>query len=81
MGTTAKVFWTGGTQAVQLPEAFRFSTDMVRIRRSGKAVILEPVPSDWDWLEPLIGQVDEDFIRATEEDPGEQAPVSLDDLD
>ncbi len=39
----AKVFWSGPSQAVRLPKAFRFTTDEVTIRKVGNAVILEPV--------------------------------------
>ncbi len=64
---TAKVFWSGRSQAVRLPKAFRFDTDEVRIRRHGAAVILEPIPRDWAWLDALIGSVDADFAQAAEE--------------
>ncbi len=36
---TAKVFWSGRSQAVRLPKAFRFDTDEVRVRRHGVAII------------------------------------------
>ena len=39
----AKLFTTGGSQAVRLPREFRFAGDAVRIRREGEAVILEPI--------------------------------------
>ncbi|MGH7049616.1 MAG: antitoxin, partial [Acetobacteraceae bacterium] len=39
---TARVFWSGRSQAVRLPKAFRFESETVRIRRHGRAVILEP---------------------------------------
>lgn len=39
---TAKLFRTGGSQAVRLPKEFRFNTDEVWVRREGQAVILEP---------------------------------------
>lgn len=32
---TAKVFWSGRSQAVRLPKAFRFDTTEVRIRKNG----------------------------------------------
>ena len=41
--TRAKVFWSGRSQAVRLPKAFRFDAEEVHIRREGTAVILEPV--------------------------------------
>lgn len=40
----AKVFWSGPSQAVRLPKAFRFNTDEVTIRKVGNSLILEPVP-------------------------------------
>ncbi len=50
----AKVFWSGRSQAVRLPKAFRFSGESVAIRRDGKRVILEPIddwPEGWfEWL-------------------------------
>lgn len=63
----AKIFWTGRSQAVRLPKEFRFDVDQVRIRREGDAVILEPVPADWNWLKALVGPVDEDFEKAVNE--------------
>ena len=42
---TAEVVETKEGQAVRLPDAFRFSTDVVSIRKDGEAVILEPVKS------------------------------------
>jgi len=63
----AKIFWNGRSQAVRLPKQFRFDTDQVRIRRDGDAVVLEPLPSDWNWLKALIGPVDADFEKAVNE--------------
>ena len=74
----AKIFWSGRSQAVRLPKEFRFATDRVRIRRHGQAVILEPVASDWAWLENVVGPVDEDFERAASERPADQERPSLD---
>ncbi len=78
MAETAKVFWSGRSQAVRLPKGFRFDTDTVRIRRHGQAVILEPIPEDWEWLKDVIGPVDEDFERAATEQPLQQNRPELD---
>ena len=51
MSDTAKIFWSGRSQAVRLPKEFRMNGDAVRIRRQGSAVILEPLVSDWEWLD------------------------------
>jgi len=39
---SAKLFTTGGSQAVRLPKDYRFDGTEVFIRREGKAVIIEP---------------------------------------
>ena len=75
---TAKVFWSGRSQAVRLPKAFRLETDEVLIRRHGRSGILEPVAHDWGWLEALAGKVDEDFATAVAEKQEEQERPALD---
>jgi antitoxin VapB len=80
---TAKVFWSGRSQAVRLPKEFRLDSDEVRIRREGKKIILEPIPKDWAWLDELqkrIGQLDDDFIAAVNEELPMQERPELDDL-
>jgi len=47
---TAKLFWSGRSQAVRLPKDFRLEGKEVRIRRDGASVILEPIAHDWAWL-------------------------------
>ena len=42
----AKLFRNGRSQAVRLPQEFRFKGDCVRIRRVAEGVLLEPVISD-----------------------------------
>lgn len=75
---TAKVFWSGRSQAVRLPKDFRFDAAEVRIRRHGNAVILEPMPQDWAWLAEVIGPVDQDFAEAAQGQPAQQARPELD---
>lgn len=77
---TAKLFWSGRSQAVRLPKEFRFDCEQVRIRRRGNQVILEPIPKNWDWLDALVGPVDEDFARAVQEQPNQQQRPELDEL-
>jgi antitoxin VapB len=76
----AKIFWSGRSQAVRLPKDFRFPGEEVRIRRHGSAVILEPVAEDWDWLDSLVGKLDEDFVQAVHEPPQEQDRPALEKL-
>lgn len=75
---TAKVFWTGRSQAVRLPKGFRFTTDTVRIRKHGSSVILEPVAEDWAWLDAITGPVDQDFVDAVSEKSEQQQRSELD---
>lgn len=60
----AKVFWTGRSQAVRLPQEFRFQTDTVLVHREGKRLILEPA-DEWPagYVESFAG-APTDFTRA-----------------
>ena len=78
MGSTAKIFMTGRSQAVRLPKEFRFESDEVRIRKEGSAVILEPLPEDWSWLDTIARPIDEDFPEAVAERPDDQVRPGLD---
>jgi antitoxin VapB len=69
---TAKIFWSGRSQAIRLPKQFRFEGGEVQIRRSGNAVILEPIADDWSWLTQVVGPVDADFENALREHSEEQ---------
>lgn len=60
---TARLFWTGRSQAVRLPKEFRFEGDTVLVRREGNALILEPARG-WPegYVESFAG-IPEDFDR------------------
>ena len=75
---TAKVFWSGRSQAVRLPKQFRVECKVVRIRTRGTAIILEPVSDTWDWLDGIAGKLDQDFVEAVQEQP---QPAPRPDLD
>ena len=75
----AKVFWSGRSQAVRLPKEFRFETDEVRIRKHGNAVILEPIATDWSWLDSLEA-LDDDVVQAVQEKQAIQERPGLDSL-
>jgi len=75
----AKVFWSGRSQAVRLPKAFRLDADEVRIRRHGSTLILEPVTHDWAWLDALA-ELDTDAAQAATEQPRPQERPALDGL-
>ena len=78
--STAKIFWSGRSQAVRLPKDFRFETTTVHISRRGNTVILKPVAEDWQWLDKLCGKLDEDFIASVREQPEQQKRPNLDGL-
>ncbi len=77
----ARVFWSGRSQAVRLPKEYRFEGEEVRIRRHGDAVILEPIASDWSWLDAIVGQMSGDFLAEGREQPSMPADrAGLDEL-
>ena len=63
MAQTAKLFWSGRSQAVRLPKQFRLAGNEVRIRKHGAAVILEPIAADWQWLDDIAGNFSADFFQ------------------
>lgn len=77
---TAKVFWSGRSQAVRLPKHFRVEGREVRIKRRGNAIILDPVPETWEWLKAIAGTLDEDFVEAAKEQPAPAERPALEKL-
>lgn len=66
----AKLFQNGRSQAVRLPQEFRFNGERVRIRRSGNAVILEPIIEDpAEWFAQMDQLGDEPFMPEGREQP------------
>jgi antitoxin VapB len=47
MTQRAKLFKSGGSQAVRLPKEFRFEGEKVLVYRQGNRVILEPLRKTW----------------------------------
>ena len=74
----AKVFWSGRSQAVRLPKDYRIEADEVRISRRGDAIILEPIPKDWSWLDAIVGTMSNDFMKEGREQPPNQERPELD---
>ena len=69
MSDTAKLFWSGRSQAVRLPKEFRLEGNEVRIRKRGATVILEPIASDWTWLDAIAGEFSGDFFAEGRDQP------------
>ena len=80
MADTAKLFWSGRSQAVRLPKAFRMEGNEVRIRRQGRSVVLEPIAEDWAWLDAIAGKFSDDFFAEGRRQPGEQERPALNTL-
>ena len=75
MTDRAKLFKTGGSQAVRLPRKYRFEGQReVVIRRQGRAVVLESVPRSWSrrFIE-LAGSV-QDFPYPPDPEGAEPGP-------
>ncbi|PZR38303.1 MULTISPECIES: antitoxin [Burkholderiaceae] len=47
MSRVAKLFSSGGSQAVRLPAEFRFIGKEVYISRDGDRIVLSPKPDSW----------------------------------
>jgi antitoxin VapB len=79
---TAKIFRHGRSQAVRLPKEFRLPGKEVRVRRLGRAVLLEPMQSgrDRETMEAIFAKIDReggaDFLP---EGRPEQPPMPVDD--
>ena len=80
MAETAKLFWSGRSQAVRLPKSFRMAGSEVRIRRQGRQVVLEPIAEDWAWLDAIAGTFSDDFFAEGRRQPDQQERPELDAL-
>lgn len=54
----AKLFRHGRSQAVRLPKDFRLPGAEVRVRRIGRAVLLEPLESDHADVQAVFDEID-----------------------
>ncbi len=75
MGSKARLFTNGGSQAVRLPREFRFEGDEVTVRRLGRGVLLEPVEREtWPrgYWRNMPSIEDDDWQR-----PSDQVPAPI----
>jgi antitoxin VapB len=64
----AKLFQNGGSQAVRLPKAYRFASQVeVLVHREGRRVILEPADEWSSEFRRCLGSVSEDIPRPQQE--------------
>ncbi len=69
MSKTAKLFRNGNSQAVRLPQEFRFKGDEVRIRKEGDAVVLEPMFSNTkEWFAAIDSYAGSDAFEGNGRD-------------
>lgn len=74
----AKVFWSGRSQAIRLPQQYRFSCREVSIHREGNKLVLEPSSEPTDALGwplsfwELFGQLEDDFDVGDRDQPHER---------
>ena len=72
MGKTgiARLFRNGRSQAVRLPQEFRFEGDRVRIRKTGRGVLLEPlIANAAEWFEEMDRFHQEPFMGKRRNQP------------
>ena len=60
---TAKVFWSGNSQAVRIPKEFLIDAGEVEIRKRGNAIILRPKARSWKPLLESLDEFSDDFMR------------------
>lgn len=69
---TAKLFYSGNSQAVRLPKEFRFRENRVYIKRVANAVVLLPYDDPWRSLREGIGLFSDDFMQTREQGEAEE---------
>ena len=75
MGDRAKLFVSGGSQAVRLPKPYRFEHQAeVRVSREGERVILEPVRRGWSRAFLELSGAAPDFPYPEEPPPADAGP-------
>ncbi len=59
----AKVFMSGRSQAVRLPQEFRFASSEVSIRKVGASLVLSPLYAGWGDYLANAPRVGDDFVE------------------
>jgi antitoxin VapB len=75
MADRAKLFKSGGSQAVRLPRAYRFrDAEEVLISRQGSRIILEPLGRSWSGRFLALAGSAQDFPYPEEPPAAEPGP-------
>ena len=61
---TAKVFMSGASQAVRLPQKYRIESDQVGIHRIGRHIVLSPKFADWEDYWTNAVRPSDDFVES-----------------
>lgn len=78
----AKLFQSGGSQAVRLPAEFRFEGDVVYVRRDGRTgdVILSATPphpwADFVSARARLGPAPDDFLAERDQGDADRDPFA-----
>ena len=63
METTTKLFWHGRSQAVRIPEVYRFDgVNEVIVRKEGDTLVLVPARKTWESYAEEAPAVGDDFL-------------------
>lgn len=66
--TTAKVFKSGGSQAIRLPKEFRVEGDEVHLKRTREGILI--IPKDpWEVFMEGVEELSEGFMASGREQP------------
>ena len=74
---TAKIFENGRSQAVRLPQKYRFNADEVVIQRLGDAVLLVPKESLWTTFMDGLNSFTDDIFENGRDQGGQEERDSL----
>ena len=69
MEKTAKVFWSGNSQAVRIPKEFLIDASEVEIRRRGNTIVLRPRVRSWAPLMESLEKFTDDFMESGRKQP------------
>ena len=77
----SRVFMNGNSQAVRIPQEFRFDTGRVEIFRNADGdLVIHPVPTDRGAaLLDALSAFDDEFVALLEAGQSEQRPMHLGD--
>jgi len=73
---TARLFQSGRSQAVRLPEEYRFTGTEVRVSHFGNGVLLLPLDDPWQMLADRLAAFEPGFVLARAQ-PKEQVRAEI----